>query len=240
MGNELADLSKQWDDNMKSKHRNDTTINHVLAELPSLIEKLFLRFTADGRFLKWRVVQVPLNIYQEFVCEHPGHWNDVANRVSNDLLRDRAQRREERRQDWIAKGKDPKDFKLGSAAENVYYRARCIATFPFLAELRDEDDEPLQLTAIEWMDHAKRKNVGDGKWILGNAKYDPYMKNLKAIVESSGKVAKIKELLEGRFNPKNFLDATKQPSRHIFITSFWVVNHIMDLVGCLLSFACHD
>jgi hypothetical protein len=93
-------------------------------------------------------------------------------------------------------------------------------------DLTDENDAPLKLTQSEWIQHIRGKD-GATRWVP-ETESDPYFNNMDMIFKSSGKIRRLRTLLE---EYKDHKDAEARLSRHIFTSFFFPVAYCIYLVS---------
>jgi hypothetical protein len=227
MGNELQELGERWrkailrvtDSPTAKDEREFTDVRaKVDKELPGLVETLFVRSTTESRLNNSPVVTVPPAEFRTIYCEHKEPYQSQANdigRVQQEAFEQKEATRKAtyKRQRGNLEGYTP----LSKTNVNTYYRSRVCATFPALASLTDKNGELLKLTYEEWDEKIKTK-----EWKAGTAS-DPYFTNLDAIVKSSGKLVEVAKMLD-KFDTT--VDGENKPTRHIFISYFFVVVYI--------------
>jgi hypothetical protein len=115
-----------------------------------LIETLIVRFTVESNFLGRPVVKVPKSKFINMIYIHQDEWAKMTNDVSTAELRAYQIKEDKRLKKHQRKGLSMETYtSLSKHNLNTYYRSRVIASFPLLAQLRDENGDYLKLTASE-------------------------------------------------------------------------------------------
>jgi hypothetical protein len=235
-GTGLRDLATSWERLMAKQKKtidDEEEVAKIIKKMSPLVEALMVRFTVESNFLGRTVVKAPKSVFKIWQCKHEDKWAKKANDISIDEIRQYEKKEAKRRREYEKKGLRAEYKPLNKHNLNSYYRSRVIASFPFLADLKDENGDYLKLTAAEWQAHQEGKN-GAKKWISGTDS-DPYSKNLDQICASSGKITRYKKILQA-FSPRKFgLDAEGKPTRHVICSYFFVVVHILKLVRHVLK-----
>lgn len=232
MKTEVRNMGERWrkailkvgSNNPKDRQELSDIRAEVYNKLPALVETLFIRSTTDSRIGNYPVVKVPTCLFKTIFCEHTEANQLQADGIALTQQKAFEKKEETRRSKYLSvhhgdlQGYTP----LSKTNVNTFYRSRVCATFPALVNLRDTDGNFLKLTNDEWIEKVTSK-----AWRPGTNS-DPYFSNLDAIVKSSGKIIEIGKMLDS-FDKR--LDGERKPCRHIFISYFFVVVYIFELVS---------
>ncbi|KAE8440337.1 hypothetical protein EG329_008565 [Mollisiaceae sp. DMI_Dod_QoI] len=225
MGTELAALGNQWKKWTESRSTIVEDISRdVNQKFSPLVERLIIRRTTNSKLLGQKVVVVPKNMYSDVECDNGSFWNEKVDSLGHAEALKLEEREKKRKNKYVQKNGSLNGYKpLDKTNDNVYYRSRLCASFPYLMELRYPDGSPLQLTEHEWLYNTRGGD--DAKWVP-ETKSDPYYANLQRIVESSGKLRAIKAKLKKYMK---FKDGEGKLARQIFCSYFFTGAYIMYL-----------
>lgn len=215
---EINDLGTNWDKLVKQGTADEAASQNVIKVLQPVIEATTLRFTPDSNFLgTGPVVTLPPNVYSEVACTHSAPWTERLLLHKQQEDDDYARRENQRRKDHVrTHGSDKNYTPLVREGVTFHYRSRLFASFPYLMDLTQESGEPLRFTEAEWK--GNRKNWEGTK--------EPYMKHIREIAASSGKLKRIGEKIQ-EWSDK--IDGEGKPARLIFCSFFLVGARIIYL-----------
>jgi hypothetical protein len=232
MKTEVKDMGERWkkallkfgSNNPKDRQELSNIRAEVQNKLPALVETLFVRSTTESKIGNYPVVKVPTCLFRTIFCEHTEANQLKADQIAMTQQKAFEKKEETRRLKYLSvhHGDLQSYTPLSKTNVNTFYRSRVCATFPALVNLQDTDGNFLKLTNDEWIEKVTSK-----AWRPGTNS-DPYFSNLDAIVKSSGKIIEIRKMLDD-FNKR--LDGEHKRCRHIFISYFFVVVYIFELVS---------
>lgn len=186
-----------------------------------------IRWTTSSRLKGEVAVVVPKNYFSGIECDNGPEWALLVDNLADQERQSFEERELAHQQAYKKKhrgslvGYTP----LNRNADNVYYRSRVCASFPFLMTLKDKNGQPLKLSQREW-----DENVKSRKWMPRMAS-DPYFANIKEIVASSSKLKELKMMMS---KYEHSIDAEGKLVRQIFFSYVFTGTYIQYLVSSLV------
>jgi hypothetical protein len=224
--NECAALGKRWE-TVCTTQGNMLELEQIIARFQPLVERLFIRFTNQSDFLGHKPVKVPRNELITISCDNGVEWTLRVERLREEEEALLLQREQKRRAQYRKenRGSETGYEPLKRHTASSYYRARLCASLPFLMDL-GENGVPYKLTEGEWKAHQNQKSLDMTYW-EPETPADPYFANLQAIVNSSGKLKEIGQIIKQLEHVK---DAEGKPCRQIWCSYFFTGAYVMYLV----------